>query len=125
MSTTDELKSCPFCGGEAIIMQVGIDSNPKSSLDGKYIIGCDGINGSLCPGYIYKCSPLYVNKELAVKMWNNRKKIPTRHGTYHHIYPIYDANHKIIRYEIYSENCTKPINKLKYVGNITVEEENK
>lgn len=69
-----KLKSCPFCGGNAIIMRVGIDSNLESTINGTWIIGCDGTNGSLCPGYIYKCSPLYVSKELAIKMWNNRNE---------------------------------------------------
>lgn len=74
MSMTEkiELKPCPFCGGEAKIFQVGIDANPDSVLNGTFVIGCDGINGSLCPGYIYKCSPVYMSKELAVKMWNDR-----------------------------------------------------
>lgn len=64
------LKSCPFCGGNA--MTTKLELNPESILNGMWIIGCDGINGSICPGYIYKCSPFYISRELAVKMWNNR-----------------------------------------------------
>jgi hypothetical protein len=66
------LKSCPFCGGNAMTIQ--IELNTESILNGKWIIGCDGINGSLCPGYIYKCLPFYTSRELAVKMWNNRDR---------------------------------------------------
>lgn len=72
MSTTEELKPCPFCGGNAMIIRLGIDSNPESIFNGTYIIGCNGRNGVLCPGHVYKCSPLYTTKELAVKMWNDR-----------------------------------------------------
>ena len=39
-----------------------------------------------------------------------------------HIYPVRDANNKVISYEMYSENCTKPVIKLGYVGNIVIEE---
>ena len=60
------LKPCPFCGGEAMVMQLELNHNKE------WIIGCDGINGSLCPGDIYKLSPFYTSRELAVKMWNNR-----------------------------------------------------
>ena len=66
----ERLKTCPFCGGNAMVMQV--DLKLESILSGKWIIGCDGINGSLCPGYIFKCSPFYTSRELAIKMWNNR-----------------------------------------------------
>ena len=65
-----KLKPCPFCGSKALVMQLKL--NPESIKDKTWIIGCDGINGSLCPGYIYKCSPFYISIELAVKMWNNR-----------------------------------------------------
>lgn len=66
----DKLKPCPFCGGEAKITQ--LDLHSESIPYEKWIIGCDGINGSLCPGYIYKCSPVYTFRELAIRMWNNR-----------------------------------------------------
>lgn len=65
------LKSCPFCGEEAKIIQLNL--KPENSILCKmWVIGCDGINGSLCPGYIYKCSPFYITSELAVRIWNNR-----------------------------------------------------
>lgn len=118
-----ELMPCPFCGGEAIITRVGIDSDPESILNGKYIIGCDGTNGSLCPGYVYKCSPLYMSKELAIRMWNNRKETSTQDGINLYIYPVYNANHEIVKYKLYSDDCTKPIRKWNYVGNIVVKEE--
>ena len=70
MSTTEKLKPCPFCGGNAMIMQVNLEY--VSILNGMWVIGCDGTNGSLCPGYIYKCSSVYASKELTVKMWNDR-----------------------------------------------------
>jgi hypothetical protein len=64
-----KLKSCPYCGGEAEIMQLDFI---ESILKGTWIIGCDGIKGSMCPGYIYKCSPVYTSEELAIQMWNSR-----------------------------------------------------
>lgn len=67
---TDKLKPCPFCGGKARIMQ--LDLNPDSILNKKWIIGCDGIYGSICPGYMYKCAPFYISMESAIRMWNNR-----------------------------------------------------
>lgn len=70
---TEEIKPCPFCGEEAKIFQVGIDANPDSVLNGTFIIGCDGPNGSLCPGYAYGSSPFYTTRELAIRMWNNRE----------------------------------------------------
>lgn len=66
-----KLKPCPFCDGKAITAQ--IELNHESILNETWIVGCDGIYGSLCPGYIYKCSPFYISRELAVKMWNNRE----------------------------------------------------
>ena len=67
----DKLKPCPFCGGKAKIMQL-VDFQPVSILNDRWIIGCDGIHASLCPGNVYKCAPFYMSKELAVRMWNNR-----------------------------------------------------
>lgn len=65
-----KLKPCPFCGGEAMVMQ--LELNHESILNKPCIIGCDGINGSMCPGYVYKCSPFYYTSKLAIRMWNNR-----------------------------------------------------
>ena len=65
-----EMIRCPFCGESAQIEQLPFcPDDIKSKM---WVIGCDGKNGSLCPGYIYKCSPFYMSRELAVKMWNNR-----------------------------------------------------
>ena len=73
MSKAEDLKPCPFCGGEAKLFRVGFDSQPENSiLNGTYIIGCDGPHGSLCPGYGFGYSALYTTRELAVRMWNNR-----------------------------------------------------
>ena len=116
-------KPCPFCGGEAKIIQLDLEDEGGIS-NGMWAIGCDGINGSLCPGYIYKCSPVYVSKELAVAMWNHRKEMSAQDGINLYIYPVYNANYEIVRYELYSDNCTKPIRKWDYVGNIIVKEEN-
>ena len=64
-----KLKPCPFCGAEAVIFRVSTDSE----LDGTYIVGCDGPNGSLCPCYAFGCSPMYKERELAVRLWNTRE----------------------------------------------------
>ena len=64
-----ELKPCPFCGKEAMMFCMPKNENLPGNL---WIVGCDGPNGSLCPCYIWKCTPFYVGKELAMKMWNKR-----------------------------------------------------
>lgn len=66
-----ELKPCPLCGGVAEICQ--LPDTPDDIRSGMYVVGCDGLNGSLCPGYRYKLSPFYTAEELAIKMWNERK----------------------------------------------------
>lgn len=65
----DKLEPCPFCGGEALTFQLPHRDDLPDNL---WVVGCDGIKGSLCPCYIWKCTPFYVGEELAVKMWNNR-----------------------------------------------------
>lgn len=55
------LKPCPFCGGEASVTK---------TRSHEWIIGCDSTYGSACPGYVWKCAPVYFTKELAVKAWN-------------------------------------------------------
>ncbi len=63
-----ELKRCPFCGEPAEVYQIGKEFN----LHGLWVVGCDGKQSSLCPGYIHKWSPLYTTRELAVERWNGR-----------------------------------------------------
>lgn len=66
-----ELKPCPFCGGTARVYQIPRILDPMN--EGLWIVGCDGDNGNLCPGYLWKCTPLYFTEEVAVRMWNHRK----------------------------------------------------
>ena len=66
-----ELKLCPFCGGAAEMWQ--LPDTPEDIRSGMWVVGCDGPNGSLCPGYRYKLTPFYTAEELAIKMWNERK----------------------------------------------------
>lgn len=66
-----ELKPRPFCGEVAEICQLW--DVPGDIRSGMWVVGCDGLNGSLCPGYRYKLTPFYTAKELAIKMWNERK----------------------------------------------------
>ena len=68
-----ELKRGPFCGGLANVEQMPF--NPDDIRSRKWIVGCDGKNGSLCPGYIYKCSPFYVTREYAIEYWNTRPSV--------------------------------------------------
>ena len=59
----DKLKPCPFCGEKTIIKKIRAH---------EWVIGCDGKNGSACPGYVWKCAPVYLTKETATKEWNKR-----------------------------------------------------
>ena len=65
----DKLKPCPFCGAEAVKFRLPERDDMPDDL---WVVGCDGDKGSLCPCYIWKCTPFYFGEELAVKMWNNR-----------------------------------------------------
>jgi len=67
MNEMNELKPCPFCGGKAIVKQDG------SSLYDLWIVGCDGKYGSECPGYIWKATPVYLTKGMAIYVWNRRE----------------------------------------------------
>lgn len=67
----DEIKRCPFCGGEAEAWKV---PEEFAIVDDEWIIGCDGIRGNLCPGYRWKMMPVYITRELAVRMWNGRSE---------------------------------------------------
>ena len=65
----EELEHCPFCGSEAQLLKL---PRRRSLPDNLWVVGCDGIMGSLCPCYVWKLTPFYLSKELAAKMWNNR-----------------------------------------------------
>ena len=62
----DKLKACPFCGAEATIY--------KSLKADVWFIGCEGKYDNLCPGYIWKCAPVYLSKEAATRAWNRRER---------------------------------------------------
>lgn len=59
-----ELKSCPFCGGEAKMKNVGVELG-----DPEYAICCD------------KCwiqGPSHPHKEPAINLWNTRAAQPEK-----------------------------------------------
>lgn len=63
----ESLKPCPFCGMPAKLYQA-----EHTTLGGIFwFVGCD--ESPLCPGYLWKLSPLYVSKEQAIEAWNERK----------------------------------------------------
>ena len=66
-----DLRPCPFCGESAQIKQLPFC--PEDIKSKKWIVGCDGKNGNLCPGYIWKCAPFYVTRDQAVDNWNHSK----------------------------------------------------
>lgn len=58
-----ELKPCPFCGGEAIVLQ---------NNDGFYYVGCKNAE---CRGYVFYSDVHYFTKERTIEAWNTRKPI--------------------------------------------------
>ena len=60
---SEELKPCPFCGGEAYIVPKTSGSLPSGRVFG-YDIGCDGDG---CPGNINR-SYLYPSEKIAIKV---------------------------------------------------------
>ena len=73
---TNQLMMCPFCGESARIKQLPFC--PEDIKSKKWVVGCDGKNGNLCPGYIWKCTPFYVTRDQAVEYWNHRAPIAKR-----------------------------------------------
>lgn len=63
VTSKEEIKACPFCGQEAKIIHF-----PKTAM---YAVGC--ADDILCPGYVYKCAPVYFGKDNALEAWNTRK----------------------------------------------------
>ena len=61
-------KVCPFCGETAQTRNVFIPWIGKNA----WIVGCDGIYGSGCPGYMWKETPVYLTEEQAIRAWNRR-----------------------------------------------------
>ena len=57
----EELKPCPFCGGEA---SVDVDDN------GYYVVGCD--KDACCPCNIFYNNRGYYSEKEAIKRWNTR-----------------------------------------------------
>lgn len=73
---SEELKRCPFCGGEATIA-------PEMSgpLSPGRVLGCDiGCDGDGCPGNIGR-SYLYPSEKVATEAWNRRAE-----STCHYVY---------------------------------------
>lgn len=68
-----KLKSCPFCGAEAKTYKLY-----KSLKLDVWLVGCDGKYGNLCPGYVWKCAPVYLSKESATRAWNRREGVQNR-----------------------------------------------
>lgn len=62
-SKSTNLKPCPFCGGEAIVLQ---------NDDGYHYIGCKSAE---CRGYVFYNYVYYFTKERASEAWNTRKPI--------------------------------------------------
>lgn len=59
----EKLMSCPFCGEAArLLLMPGTKS--------VYAVGCGSVN--LCPGYVWKCAPVYLTAEQAATYWNRR-----------------------------------------------------
>ena len=71
-----ELKRCPFCGELAEVYRIP----EEFPMRGLWVVGCDGKDGSLCPGHIHKWSPVYATRELAVEKWNTRPPLAVADG---------------------------------------------
>lgn len=60
--TEPKLKPCPFCGGEAIIVNEAIRENVYGGTIKGTAIGCRNC----------ECNMFYRNRELAIESWNKR-----------------------------------------------------
>lgn len=56
-----ELKPCPFCGWDAIVLQ---------NDEGYYYVGCKNAE---CRGYVFYSYVYYSTQERAIEAWNTRK----------------------------------------------------
>ena len=65
----DNVKKCPFCSRIAVVVQIPESEKIDRILWNKWVVGCDD---SLCPGYMDKCTPFYMTKEMAIGYWNRR-----------------------------------------------------
>lgn len=68
-SIVNKLKPCPFCGGEAMIMQLPVGSKAQ----GLYTVGC--IEDSMCFGHLSHVSMVFVSKQTAADTWNKRTSV--------------------------------------------------
>lgn len=62
----NELRPCPFCGGEAKVIKIPEELNWA----GNYVVGCD--DNSMCMGNINHFTMVFSTPETAAKAWNRR-----------------------------------------------------
>ena len=62
----NELKPCPFCGGEAEVVKIPEGLN----WEGCYVVGCD--DNSMCMGNINHFTMVFFTPETATEAWNKR-----------------------------------------------------
>ena len=63
---TNKLLPCPFCGGEAMVIQLPVGSKSQ----GMYTVGC--YEDGFCIGHIGHISMTFVSKQTAADTWNKR-----------------------------------------------------
>ena len=62
----NELKPCPFCGGEAKVIEIPEELNWA----GCYVVGCD--DDLMCMGNINHFTMVFLTPETAAEAWNRR-----------------------------------------------------
>ena len=62
----NELKPCPFRGGEAMVIKIPEGLNGA----GLYIVGC--FEDDLCMGNINHFAMVFFSRKLAIEHWNRR-----------------------------------------------------
>ena len=65
----NSLKSCPFCGGKAVILQLPVGNKAQ----GMYTVGCT--EDGMCFGHISHVSMTFVLKKTAAETWNKRVSV--------------------------------------------------